>query len=141
MRAAAEAVVAIFIHTEAGCFLAVERAAAFPLLARSRKPHTPSDHRRQRGAGPKLVQEAGGKGHCSWGCDQGGRGALPIGPALAMSRLAACFDFSTAMTLPMSLMLAAAVSATASATAWRMAASSICEGRKPSITAISASSL
>ena len=118
--AAAEAVVAIFIHVEAGCFLAVERAAAFPLLARSRQPHTPSDHRRQRGAGPNLVQEAGGKGHSFGRCrDQADRWALTIGPALAMSRLAACFPFSTAMTLPMSLMLAAPVSATASATARR----------------------
>jgi hypothetical protein len=45
------------------------------------------------------------------------------------------------MTLPMSLILAAPVSATAAATAWRIAASSIWLGRKLSITAISAPSL
>ncbi len=132
MRAAAEAmVVAVLVDVEAGRLLAVERAAALPLPTRPGEPHAPPDHRRQRCAGAQFVEEGGGQRHqrapspnqlpqgAGKNVNWGGHDSLAftIGPAFAMSSVAACFARNAAITLPMSLMLAAPVSAIASATA------------------------
>jgi hypothetical protein len=56
-------VVAILIHVEAGSFLAVEGAAAFPLAAGARQSHTAADDRREGRPETEFVEEGNWKRH------------------------------------------------------------------------------
>jgi hypothetical protein len=56
-------VVAILIHVEAGGFLAVEGAAAFPLAAGARQSHTTADDRREGSPETEFVEEGSWKRH------------------------------------------------------------------------------
>src|SRR6185437_6852659 len=98
MRAAAKAVVAVVVDVEAGGFLAMERAAALPLLARAGELHAAADDARDGNAGSQLIEEAAGQGHCvNMPSCQAERAAFTSGPALDMSSVAACLAFSAAI--------------------------------------------
>ena len=133
VRAAAEAVIELLVraHPERRRLLVVERAAGLELAARLLQLHARADDLHDVRAGDQLVDEVlGDAAHVP----RPGKRSQPsfcLIRALTapMSARPWAFGFTTAMTLPMSLMEAAPVAAIASAISASTSASLICAGR------------
>ncbi len=117
VRAAAEAVIELLVgaHPEGRRFLAVERAAGLVFAAGFLQRHARADDLDDIGTRDDFVDErlwnAAGHGPA---CGQPPSLALIFAPTAAMSARPCALALMMAMTLPMSLMLAAPVAAMAS---------------------------
>ncbi len=109
MGAAAEAVIAILVHVEAGGFFAVERAAPFHLAAGPGELDAPADQGGQRRASAQFLEEG-------FRVFQPSR-AFTSGLTLLISRAVPCLALRAAITLPISLAVVAPVCAIAASTA------------------------